>query len=155
MPLPYKVGDNNFDVQTIRAALKGHGFQPGYSVLDPNLYDAWVQLAVGNFQKKVGLQVDGIVGPKTWAALTGTGTQPSTSPQGRAASASPNTDTSDLTVGLASGKLNQGTELAPLLLGPTGSSPGMSKMKLFLMLGLGGVALWYAKSRGWLRQGQV
>ena len=100
-----KRNSNNAAVQTVRAALKARGYEPGYTVLDPNLYDAWVEASVIDFQKKSGLYVDGVVGKNTWTALLGSGAQPNTVPGASADSSQPGTTTPGLDVGLASGRL--------------------------------------------------
>jgi peptidoglycan hydrolase-like protein with peptidoglycan-binding domain len=85
--MSFKQGYIGMEVQSIRGALAGYGFKPNYTVVDPNLFDAWVEAAVRAFQLSVGLANDGIVGPNTWAALNGTSVQPSLNPS---AGASPN-----------------------------------------------------------------
>lgn len=147
MALPLKLGMSDSAVQAVRAALKVNGFDPGYTVLDANLYDSWVQLAVANYQKKVGLPVTGVVDARTWTTMTGTSSQPYTAVGAGAAPNTPDTVFPDLTVGLASGKLNTTTPLAPVL--PRKPNPGMGKIAMYVALA--GAALWYASRRGWLR----
>lgn len=95
MPTYLKLGVRHPDVQTLRAALKVRGYVPNYSVLDPNLFDAWVQAVVVDFQRKRGLRVDGEVGKDTWAALLGTSSQPGTNPAGGATANTPATTASN------------------------------------------------------------
>lgn len=74
--------------QQLRSALESYGFKPTTTVVDPNLFDSWVEAAVIAFQKGKGLTVDGIVGPQTWGALLNNSTVTATQPL---APASPNT----------------------------------------------------------------
>ncbi|MDD5018580.1 MAG: peptidoglycan-binding protein [Eubacteriales bacterium] len=60
---PYMQGD---DVRAVQTALKSIGFDPGG--ID-GIYGSKTEKAVKAFQTARGLEVDGIVGPKTWAAL--------------------------------------------------------------------------------------
>ncbi len=62
---PYMKGN---DVKAVQAALKAAGFDPKGvdGTFGPN-----TEAAVKAFQKKKGLEADGIVGPKTWAKLIG------------------------------------------------------------------------------------
>jgi len=52
-----------------------------YKQID-GIFGAVTKTAVEQFQKSAGLTVDGIVGPKTWAALGGDGAEPPTLAQG-------------------------------------------------------------------------
>jgi peptidoglycan hydrolase-like protein with peptidoglycan-binding domain len=52
-----------------------------YQQID-GIFGPVTKTAVEQFQKSAGLTVDGIVGPKTWAALGGTGAEPPTLDQG-------------------------------------------------------------------------
>lgn len=133
MPLPLRINDNSFDVQAVRAALKARGFQPGYTVLEPNLYDSWVQLAVARFQKAARIPVTGIVDVRTWQALMGTARQPATA----------------VARGAAEETLHTGESGLALALGDTPSDQPQTG-KLMFALAAGAIALWYAKRRGWL-----
>jgi hypothetical protein len=62
---PYVKGD---DVRGVQRALESKGYDTGG--ID-GVYGAKTEKAVIAFQQAVGLAVDGIVGPKTWAALIG------------------------------------------------------------------------------------
>lgn len=71
-------GADNFDVKTIRAALFARGGLAADSHngaaglqgwLERTVFDAGLTADVKAFQKAKSLSVDGIVGPKTWAAL--------------------------------------------------------------------------------------
>lgn len=95
--MSYKAGYSGPEVQTIRGALANAGFHPNYTVIDPNLFDAWVEAAVKAFQLSVGLKNDGIVGPNTWAALNGTSVQPATTPGPSATADQPATSHLDTT----------------------------------------------------------
>jgi murein L,D-transpeptidase YcbB/YkuD len=52
-----------------------------YKQID-GIFGPVTKTAVEQFQKSAGLTVDGIVGPKTWAALGGDGAEPPTLAQG-------------------------------------------------------------------------
>lgn len=65
-----KQGARGDAVVEVRTTLHQHGYAENASVADPALFDAWMTAAVMDAQRKRGLKVDGIVGPKTWAALT-------------------------------------------------------------------------------------
>ena len=91
MSTTIRVGYIGMETQQLRAGLANYGFKPNYAVMDPNLFDAWVDAAVKAFQLSVGLKNDGIVGPNTWAALYGQSTQPQTQPQPPARTDQPNT----------------------------------------------------------------
>ena len=60
-----RVGDKGQKVQVLQLLLKAHGF---IITVDGD-YGPATLAAVRQFQKNVGTTVDGIVGPKTWAAL--------------------------------------------------------------------------------------
>ncbi len=60
---PYIIGD---DVRAVQKALVKNGFDPG--VID-GIYGKKTQAAVKAYQKANGLEIDGIVGPVTWARL--------------------------------------------------------------------------------------
>ncbi len=132
--MSFKMGYSGMEVQTIRAALASYGFKPNYAVMDPNLYDAWVEAAVKAFQLSVGVKPDGIVGPITWNALSGQSPSPGTSPASGAASASPSTSPSP-------GQLPT-TVAVPA--GPLESKGGM----ILLMLGLGLGFVWWKNRKG-------
>jgi hypothetical protein len=130
-----QLGYDGMATQELRAALAHHGFHPTYSVLTPNLFDAWVDAAVRAFQKMAGLSVDGVVGPNTWNALYGRAGIPSTTPQAGAGAA-------QLLTQPDPGKLP--TELAP-----PGGAQGGSMMPMLLGLGaIGALWLWWKKKKG-------
>lgn len=56
-------------VPTLRDALATHGFHANYTVTDIELYDAGLYQTVIQYQRAMGLAVDGVVGTNTWAAL--------------------------------------------------------------------------------------
>ncbi len=91
MSTTIRVGYIGMETQNLRAALANYGFHPNYTVMDPNLFDAWVDAAVKAFQLSVHLPNDGIVGPNTWAALYGQSTQPATQVAPPAAANQPDT----------------------------------------------------------------
>ncbi|MEU7005094.1 N-acetylmuramoyl-L-alanine amidase, partial [Nonomuraea sp. NPDC046570] len=73
-----RLGDDNFDVKTLRANLFARGFVPASAYSTPLDLKAWLertdydpQLAalVGTFQKSKGLNDDQICGPDTWPPL--------------------------------------------------------------------------------------
>lgn len=72
MPFPgYKAvdyGSRGTHVKQLQTALEKAGVAPG--PIDGQ-YGPRTQAAVTRYQKKHHLQVDGIVGPKTWKALLG------------------------------------------------------------------------------------
>lgn len=127
----FKLGDSAFEVQTIRGALGAAGFHPNYTVMDPNLFDSWVEAAVKAFQLANNLKPDGIVGPNTWAALNGTSVQPGTSPLQGAGAADPSTQPDP-------GQLP--TQVA------TPGAPSGGNTMLFVLGGLG-IAFWWWKNR--------
>lgn len=59
-------GDKGRFVERVQQGLNRHGFDPG--AIDGEFGDA-TQKAVREFQKKQRLDVDGVVGPRTWKAL--------------------------------------------------------------------------------------
>ncbi|MFZ2152053.1 MAG: peptidoglycan-binding protein [Minisyncoccia bacterium] len=131
-----KAGYSGMEVQAVRSALASYGFHPSYAVMDPNLFDAWVEAAVKAFQLGSGLVVDGIVGPKTWAALQGSPPAPATSPATGAAANQPGTVP------------NQG-ELPTTIPGlvPGGRSDAGQSTFLLLLLGVGGAYLWWSNRK--------
>ena len=60
-----KNGDSGSGVEQIQRALNAYGYKLGVDGKFGNV----TETAVRDFQKKNGLGVDGIVGPKTWAKL--------------------------------------------------------------------------------------
>lgn len=68
MPMVERDSPNNDKVivKTLQKALKARGFDCGY--ID-GVFGIKTDKAVRAFQTKLGLRVDGVVGPKTWAAL--------------------------------------------------------------------------------------
>ena len=63
-------GDKGETVKALKALLILRGYKGGFSSSNP-LFGSNVLKAVMNFQKDNGLEVDGIVGEFTWAALLG------------------------------------------------------------------------------------
>ena len=61
-------GDRHDTVPRLRARLAGEGYDTGVPA-EPLLFDAGVQAAVASFQARHGLEVDGVLGPATRAAL--------------------------------------------------------------------------------------
>ena len=59
-------GDTGSDVRTLQTALTRAGYDPG-SI--NGIFGAQTERAVKQFQRVLGLQEDGIVGPRTWAFL--------------------------------------------------------------------------------------
>lgn len=59
-------GDTGSDVRTLQTALTRAGYDPGPI---NGIFGAQTEQAVKQFQRVLGLQEDGIVGPKTWAFL--------------------------------------------------------------------------------------
>jgi hypothetical protein len=64
-------GDRGPIVSSLRTMLGRVGFPSTYGPADPMLFDVQLEQLVRGFQTLRRLQVDGIVGPKTWAALGG------------------------------------------------------------------------------------
>jgi GH24 family phage-related lysozyme (muramidase) len=62
-------GSRGDSVRRLQAALAGKGFDPGPVDGD---FGPGTERAVRRFQQAMGLQIDGIAGPRTWAALLGT-----------------------------------------------------------------------------------
>lgn len=60
-------GDRGAAVRDLQAGLRKHGFDPG--AVD-GIFGPRTEAAVRAFQSARGLQVDGIVGPKTWGELS-------------------------------------------------------------------------------------
>ena len=69
-----KLGDSGSGVKQIQTALKAQG----YAVTVDGTFGPKTDTAVKAFQKKNGLKQDGVVGPKTWAKLSGSGTTTTT-----------------------------------------------------------------------------
>jgi hypothetical protein len=69
-----KVGLRHSIVAAVRDMLYKANVPANYSPADPFLFDKGLDAQVRFFQKQKGLTVDGIVGPKTWNALTGMAT---------------------------------------------------------------------------------
>ena len=65
-----KKGDKGAEVKALQALLKGLGYSIGIWGADGD-FGAATEKAVKQFQKKMGLEVDGIVGKATWSALLG------------------------------------------------------------------------------------
>lgn len=65
-----RLGDSGTGVEQIQTALKAHGYNIGVD----GKFGSVTDKAVRDFQKKNGLKVDGIVGPKTWAKLQSSST---------------------------------------------------------------------------------
>lgn len=59
-------GDTGSDVRTLQTALTRAGYDPGAI---NGVFGAQTERAVMQFQRVLGLPVDGIVGPRTWAFL--------------------------------------------------------------------------------------
>lgn len=59
-------GDTGSDVRTLQTALTRAGYDPGAI---NGVFGAQTERAVKEFQRVLGLQQDGIVGPRTWAFL--------------------------------------------------------------------------------------
>lgn len=59
-------GDTGNDVRTLQTALTRAGYDPGAI---NGVFGAQTERAVKQFQRVLGLQEDGIVGPRTWAFL--------------------------------------------------------------------------------------
>jgi peptidoglycan hydrolase-like protein with peptidoglycan-binding domain len=62
-----KRGVSDMAVQVIQKMLAAHGFEPGAK---DGIFGAKTERAVMAFQRAKGLEADGIVGPKTWGALS-------------------------------------------------------------------------------------
>lgn len=104
-----KLGYDGPATQTLRAALEAVGLRPNYSVLKPSLFDSWVDAAVRTYQKARGLLIDGVVGPKTWAALLN---RPDL-----ATGPGPEVEPANLTTGEGAQPSPSGSSFVPLLLG--------------------------------------
>jgi peptidoglycan hydrolase-like protein with peptidoglycan-binding domain len=61
-------GSGGYEVERLQDLLNKNGYRLNVD----SIFGAETQKAVKDYQKKMGLAVDGIVGDKTWAALTGT-----------------------------------------------------------------------------------
>ncbi|MEN2283208.1 L,D-transpeptidase family protein [Algoriphagus sp. SE2] len=64
-----KVGESNNDIPVIRERLQYWGLLELYDIEDPKLYDSVLMAGVKGFQGKNGMQMDGVIGNKTVAAL--------------------------------------------------------------------------------------
>ena len=64
---PIRRCDEGYAVSMIQYAL----VRDGYPVDDDGYFGPGTEVAVRQFQASRGLEVDGLVGPNTWAALTG------------------------------------------------------------------------------------
>jgi len=62
-----KRGVSDMAVQVIQKMLAAHGFDPGAK---DGIFGAKTERAVMAFQRAKGLEADGIIGPKTWSALS-------------------------------------------------------------------------------------
>lgn len=62
-----KRGVSDGVVQVVQKMLSAHGFDPGAK---DGVFGAKTERAVMAFQRAKGLEADGIVGPKTWGALS-------------------------------------------------------------------------------------
>lgn len=65
-----KKGSKGKQVRALQALLVGYGYSCGSSGVDGSFGSA-TDKAVRNYQKAMGLSVDGSVGPQTWAKLLG------------------------------------------------------------------------------------
>lgn len=63
-------GDKGSDVKALQTLLHGYGYPCGSYGVDGN-FGAATEAAVKRYQKAKKLEVDGCVGPKTWAKLLG------------------------------------------------------------------------------------
>src|SRR5690242_6175343 len=64
---PLRIGNKNDDVRTVQAALNGAGARPVLGA--DGKFGKLTHRAVMTFQGRKGLKCDGVVGPKTAAAL--------------------------------------------------------------------------------------
>jgi peptidoglycan hydrolase-like protein with peptidoglycan-binding domain len=64
-----KQGDRGPDVTILQRKLSGSGVRGARGVAVDGSFGAQTEIAVRNYQKAEGLQVDGTVGPATWAQL--------------------------------------------------------------------------------------
>ncbi len=62
-----KRGVSELAVQVVQKMLAVHGFDPGAK---DGIFGAKTERAVMAFQRAKGLEADGVVGPKTWSALS-------------------------------------------------------------------------------------
>ena len=78
-PATLKKGNTGSDVKTLQDLLKKNNFMmPGST---SGQFDEVTYASVINFQSSKGLDIDGIVGPQTWSALSGkTYTAPAAAP---------------------------------------------------------------------------
>ncbi|HEY1088416.1 MAG TPA: peptidoglycan-binding protein [Archangium sp.] len=76
-PSELRSGDFGAEVETMQRALARHGFIPGD--IDGSFGPA-TRSAVVRFQRAKGLEADGVVGPNTWRALTGSVVAPTPPP---------------------------------------------------------------------------
>lgn len=84
-------GDRGEPVRNLQRLLANEGYDPGAA---DGIFGANTEAALEKFQATYGLVVDGIAGPQTWAALTGSGetAQPAAEP---ADSLQPETEPAD------------------------------------------------------------
>jgi murein L,D-transpeptidase YcbB/YkuD len=72
-PLPpgpkLEPGDTHAQAALLRERLRAEGDLSGFSLADGNTYDATLAAAVRRYQRRHGLNADGIVGPRTRAAF--------------------------------------------------------------------------------------
>jgi peptidoglycan hydrolase-like protein with peptidoglycan-binding domain len=64
-----KPGDKGPDVTTLQRKLSGSGIRGARGITVNGTFNSQTEVAVRNYQKAEGLQIDGIVGPATWAQL--------------------------------------------------------------------------------------
>lgn len=125
-----RLGYRGPEVNTLRGGLRAQGVVEPYTVADDSIFDQWLHSAVMDFQRKRGLQVDGIVGPATWSQLFSSG--------GGAARTTP---TGSITpIGPVPGQVvGASSPIMPM---------AESKLPLMLFLAVGGVGLyWYLSKR--------
>jgi N-acetylmuramoyl-L-alanine amidase len=68
---PLRRGAKGDAVAEVRRVLAGLGLVANLDPATESIYDAASELAVRHFQQRRGLSVDGVVGPETYAALSG------------------------------------------------------------------------------------
>lgn len=68
-PPPVQLGDTGQHVRQAQGRLVAWGYLPEVAV--DGTFGAWTELATVAFQKARSLSADGIIGPRTWAALDG------------------------------------------------------------------------------------
>ncbi len=64
-----KVGESNNDIPVLRDRLQYWGFLEQYQFDDPKLYDSVMLAGVKDFQGKHGMEIDGMIGKMTLAAM--------------------------------------------------------------------------------------